>query len=179
MEADWEVEIGGGAPVIEACWRGFIDLRMHPERVQEIAEAATFSPLAALLIALNGPSSPLWTAKCDLWEPEPSALAAYIDLLPREGKVFAHWQQAEAYCRQFVARLVVNAVPEPGPECSVTLVVRQAIAGEAEGFAITAYLSAKAASQTDVSAALAALMAVFADALPPAAPPAIVASKLQ
>ena len=27
MEADWEVEIGGGAPVIDALWPGFVDLR--------------------------------------------------------------------------------------------------------------------------------------------------------
>ena len=27
MEADWEFEVGGEAPVIEASWEGFIDLR--------------------------------------------------------------------------------------------------------------------------------------------------------
>ena len=30
MEADWEVEIGGGAPVIDACWDGYVDLRFNP-----------------------------------------------------------------------------------------------------------------------------------------------------
>ena len=29
MEADWEVEVGGGAAVIEALWEGFVD---HPMR---------------------------------------------------------------------------------------------------------------------------------------------------
>ncbi len=43
MEVDWEVEVGGGAPVIEALWMGFVDLRRNPERLGEIAEAANFS----------------------------------------------------------------------------------------------------------------------------------------
>ena len=70
MEADWEVEVGGGAPVIEALWPGFVDLRLYPERIGEIQEAAGFPALAGLLRSLNGAGSSLWTAKCDLWEPE-------------------------------------------------------------------------------------------------------------
>ncbi len=46
MEADWEVEIGGedgdSAPIIDALWPGFIDLRRFPDRVAEITEAAGF-----------------------------------------------------------------------------------------------------------------------------------------
>ena len=194
MDADWEVEIGAGAQVIEADWQGFIDLRTHPECVHEIAEAAAFPPLADLLLVLNAANSPLWTSKCDLWEPEPSALASYpaelasyIDLLPIEGRVFAHWQQAEAFCREYVARLAPIALPECGeepsrhssPECTIALVIRQALAGDTEGFAITAYLSARSDSQTGAATALAAAMAVFADALPAAAPPATVGSRLQ
>ena len=86
MEADWEVEIGGGAAVIEAEWPGFVDLRADAGRVVEIAEAAAFPPLAGLLLALNAAESPVWTSKCDLWEPEPGARAIYIDMLPREGR---------------------------------------------------------------------------------------------
>ena len=62
MEADWEAEIGGGAPVIEAEGPGWIDLRKQPERVSEIAEAAGFAALGKLLTALNGPESPGWTS---------------------------------------------------------------------------------------------------------------------
>ena len=46
MEADWEVEIGGDAPVIEAQWPGLVDLRANPERICEIAEASAFPPLS-------------------------------------------------------------------------------------------------------------------------------------
>ena len=38
MEADWEVELGGDAPIIDAFWPGFIDLQKLPNRVSEIAE---------------------------------------------------------------------------------------------------------------------------------------------
>jgi hypothetical protein len=30
MEADWEFEVGGDAPVIDALWPGFVDLRLSP-----------------------------------------------------------------------------------------------------------------------------------------------------
>jgi hypothetical protein len=188
MEADWEVEIGGGAPVIEFDWPGFIDLRTHPDRIVEIGEAADFPPLGALLLALNAPErSPLWTSKCDLWEPEPATIACYIDLLPLEGKVFAKWQQAEIFCRKYVARLELISLPECSPDRnsessqdrSIVLVIRQAVAGSTEGFGITAYLSAKGREQADAAAALVGVMTAFSGALPAAAPPATPGSKLQ
>lgn len=174
MEADWEVEIGGGAPVIEAEWPGLIDLWSDPkwagERIAEIDEAASFPALSALLLALNADGSPLWTSKCDVWTPEPAALAIYVDMLPRAGKVFASWQLAEAFCQEYVVNLERAAPPELSPEYSIDFVVRQAIAGEVDGFGITAYLSARASCRADAEAALGAIMAAFADALPPAMP---------
>ena len=179
MEADWEVEIGGGAPVIEALWPGFVDLRSHPEPISEIAEAVTFPPLAALLRALNSPESPVWTSKCDVWEPEPAALAAYIDMLPRDGEVFVERQQAEAFCRTYVGRLQATTPSEPVGEYSIDLVIRQAVAGGAEGFGITVYVGTKGAAKKDAEMALAALMAGFADALPRRSPPETPGKKLQ
>ena len=185
MDADWEVEIGGGAPVIEAEWPGFVDLRSYPERVSEIAEAAACSPLTALLLAMNAATSPLWTSKCDVWEPEPGALACYIDMLPVEGRVFADWKRAEAFCRQYVTRLNSKRSGGPGSgserasEDSITLVVRQAVAGKAEGFGITTYLTAKAVDPGDAVAVLRCVMATFANALPLAMPPATGGSTLK
>lgn len=176
MDADWDVEIGGGAPVIEALWAGadgaagFVDLRSHPERIAEIAEAAEFAPLAALLVRLNAAESPVWTSKCDVWEPEAGGMALYIDMLSLMGTVFAAWRQAEGFCREMVARLEAM---ERGADGSVELVIRQAVAGEKEGFGVTAYLSAKSAE------ALAGTMADFADAVMAWEPPALAGSKLQ
>ena len=172
--------------MIEARWAGFVDLRRQPERIKDIHETTDFQPLAALLVVLNGASSPLWTAKCDLWEPEVkelggpeagmhSARACYVDLLPVAGAVFAHRKQAEAFCRELAARL--DTVPLP--ECRVDLVVRQAIAGEAEGFGVTAYLSATGRDRSRAAEALAAALVAFAGAIPPAAADGKAASKLQ
>jgi hypothetical protein len=174
VDADWEVEIGGGAAVIEALWPGWIDLGNQPERIDEIGEVAALPALEAFLLALNAADSPLWTSKCDVWEPETGTLACYVDLLPVEVKVFARWQQAEAYCRECVARLAGTELQE----CCVELVIRQATAGAAEGFGITAYLSAKDAG-LGAASALAAGMAAFADALKGPAGSRGAGSKLQ
>src|SRR4051812_38986462 len=53
MEADWEFEIGGDAPVIEANWKGFVDLCAHPERVSELTECGELPALAEALVRLN------------------------------------------------------------------------------------------------------------------------------
>jgi len=196
MEADWEFEVGGGAPVIETDWPGFVDLRLAPERIDEIPEAVAFAPLASLLLALNGPDSSLWTAKCDIWQPEagetvspppPSppgevrrtALACYVDILPREGRVFRESEQAGALCADWVARLA--ALPLPG--CRVDLVIRMAVAGELDGFAITAYLSAEgrelASEKSAAATALAASLTAFSQTIPHGAASQTTASKLQ
>ena len=168
MEADWEIEVGGGAPVIDALWSGFVDLRQAPERIEELSEALAFAPLAKFLVRVNGAASSLWSSKCDVWEPaveaeadpdriEPAVdsiepicskagarttgvsagLACYIDLLPRRNLLFTQWEEAESFCRTCVERLesVDLLVGQ------VDLIVRQAIAGETEGFGITAYVS--------------------------------------
>lgn len=88
MEADWEVEIGPDAPVIDALWPGFIDLRRAPERIGEIEETRKFPALAEALLRLNRSDSnvglcadsgmdsmlddltcgsQVWSSKCDIW----------------------------------------------------------------------------------------------------------------
>jgi hypothetical protein len=186
MEADFEVQVGGGAPVIEALWPGFVDLCHSPKRVYEISEAAVFPALAQALLALNGVDAPLWTAKCDLWDPhaaeveaiEPgqsfslqdhhTALACYIDLLPRASLVFANWKDAENLCRWWVARLDEEEPRGPTHNATLDLVVRQAFAGDAEGFGITAYLGVVADYRVGVEDALAAALQQFVAATPPA-----------
>ena len=68
------------------------------------------------------------------------------------------------------------------PAYTIELIVRQAVAGEAEGFGVTAYLGARATTLEEAAAgritaaeALAQVMAGFGDALPPA----VAGSKLQ
>lgn len=181
MDIDWEVEIGGGAPVIEAEWAGFVDLHEDPRGVSKIPEAVSFPPLGNLLSAINADNSPWWTSKCDFWQPEPLTSACYVDVLPRATSVFANWQEAEKVCRACVACMNQSATvalkqsmslgahdpPQSRdvPEISINLVVRAAIAREQEGFGITAYMSGKAAGAEDSYAALACAMDIITNAL--------------
>jgi hypothetical protein len=137
MEADWEFEVGGDAPAIEARWEGFVDLRLAPERAWELQETAQFPALAAALAKLNAPRSPVWTSKCDLWprlesdafDPDemdaPSggfahAMGCYIDLLPRSDGQWRFPALAEATCKQVCA--VMGAVPLRS--CRLDLMIR-------------------------------------------------------
>ena len=110
LEADWEFEVGGNAPIIDALWPGFVDLRWaphsepdHDSLVLTLPETAQLPSLAATLKKLNAEHSPVWTSKCDFWPalqagefdadeldaPAGSfahAVGCYIDLLPRIDK---------------------------------------------------------------------------------------------
>jgi hypothetical protein len=153
MEADWEVEIGGDAPVIQVRWSGFIDLRLSPERAPQLPEAAQLPALADTLIRLNASSSPVWTSKCDVWHPDtfdPDELdappgerncfvACYIDLLPRDHQ------------------------PWPG---HLDLIVRRAcIAPGPLDLGVTAYFTACGLTPAAAATALASALAAFVDSL--------------
>ena len=174
MEADWEVEMGGQAPVIEAHWAGFIDLRLAPERARQLPEAAQLACLADTLVRLNAPSSPLWTSKCDVWHPDtfdpddldapPSeqncAIACYLDLLPREP--WPDPQDAIAACKTLWARL--RDVPLQC--CRADLIVRRAsIVPGLPGVGVTAYFTACGSTSEAAAAALAAALAAFPDCI--------------
>lgn len=154
MEADWEIEIGEDAPVIDAEWSGLIDLRAKPERVNEVSECAGFTALRQTLLILNGAQSAVWSSKCDLWvvedfaqfdrdefdagESDTHAVTCYIDLLPRER---AAWKKAESaiqYCSEVVEQLKTVAVKA----ARVELILRRAIFAEGDvATGITAYVT--------------------------------------
>ena len=52
MEADWEIEIGGDAPVIEAIWAGS-SICVFPRRAANCSEARQLPGLAEALVRLN------------------------------------------------------------------------------------------------------------------------------
>jgi hypothetical protein len=176
MEADWEVEIGGQSPVIEAHWAGFIDLRMAPERAQQLPEAAQLACLADALVRLNAPSSPFWTSKCDVWHPDTFdpdeldaprseanyAISCYIDLLPRDDQPWPDPQDAIAACKTLCARLRGFALRC----CRVDLIVRRAsIAPGLSGLGVTAYFTACGPTSADAAATLASALAAFLDSI--------------
>ncbi len=176
MEVDWEVEIGGQAPVIQTDWAGFIDLRRAPERARQLPEAARLPALADTLLRLNSPSSPVWTSKCDVWHPETfdpdeldappgernSAIACYIDLLPRNHRPWPGHLDAVAVCKTLCARLRAVALRC----CRVDLIVRRAFLDPGvPGLGVTAYFTACGSTPADAAAALASTLAAFVDSL--------------
>jgi hypothetical protein len=160
MEADWEIEIGADAPVIDGGWVGFIDLRTEPARVAEIEEAARFPALAESLVRLNATSSPVWTAKCDVWPVEAfdpdeldadrkgavSALACYIDLLPTDAAVFSTLDT----CAKWSQRLCLTLRSQPLRQCRVDAIVRRAfLTSESAGLGVTAYVTGCGCDQSE------------------------------
>jgi hypothetical protein len=173
MECDWEFEIAPDAPVIDGAWSGYVDLRTHPERASRLAEVEGLPALAQTLSLLNAADTPLWTAKCDVWEPEAfdadeldaphedaaKALACYIDLLPSVDL----WLTIDAvadWCRRMCATLRAR----PLRCCRVDLVIRRSFlaAGQA-GLGVTAYLTACGAASSVARESLSAALALFAD----------------
>lgn len=176
MEADWEVELGAAAPVIDPHWPGFVDLRVQPERARELPEVAEAPSLADALIVLNSSASPVWTAKCDMWQADAFdpdeldapgegsllALGCYIDLLPAGATKWQALNEVADWCRSVCGRL--RAVPLRS--CRVDLVVRHAnLAEERLRLGVTAYLTAAGADRAAAAVTLAAAMAALADSL--------------
>jgi hypothetical protein len=181
MEADWDVEIGPGAPIIEACWAGFVDLRRNPNLARQLPEAAQFPLLANSLIRLNRADSPLWTSKCDLWplldpgeldpyemESTPQqalhGVACYIDLLPRDTQIWLDADSAIAWSKSVCSRLRQT----PLNSCRTDLIVRSAnLSPQQTGVGITAYLSACGPTPHQANRTLGSALAHFADVLCP------------
>jgi hypothetical protein len=193
MEADWEVEIGGEAPVMEAQWTGFVDLRIAPEQVAELSEVRVLPALGEALVRLNAAGSPVWTSKCDFWpELEPDAVDAdeldappgsaahatgcYIDVYSKESRRWMLTEEIVQWCKGLCARL--RDVPLRC--CRVDFVVRRALVASAEMcLGVTAYLTACGSSVAEAKAALEAALAAFADSIVQCVPRAQDASKLQ
>jgi hypothetical protein len=166
MLSDWTVECGADDPVLVVPWsdpndpnRHFIDLRKNPYDLDWLEEATQHPPLLQALRALNAPRSPVFTAKCDVWQlpeeeldalrleldliPEdaPTGIASYIDLIWRERTVFVSFHHHE----QIMHRLQRLAGPLPHAFATVECVLRPALvdlAGPQEGFAISLYVKA-------------------------------------
>lgn len=179
MECDWDVEIGAGAPVIDAVWPGFVDLRQAASRVHQLSEVGLLPALAPVLIELNSLQSPVWTSKCDFWPalaPEDfnsdelnavdgeceCALACYIDLLPKSNISFTSPEIVETLCKPWCARLRAK----PLQNCRADFVVRQAvIADSVLDLGITAYITACAATAAGAEVVLGSALATLARAL--------------
>jgi hypothetical protein len=189
MEADWEIELGGESPLIEAQGPGFVDLRLHPERASQLPEAAALPALARALEVLNSETSQVWTSKCDVWtvlgspDSDPAdldpyeldappgcaahAIGGYIDLLTRNQRKWNLPATAADACKYLCSLL--HAIPLRC--CRVDLVVRQAILNSPSAAAasmhlgITAYFTACGPSYADATETFQSALAEFARVL--------------
>jgi hypothetical protein len=150
MVADWSVEIGPDLPVIDCSWEGFIDLR-NPEAIDRLEEASKHPALRRALLLLNATNSPVFTTKCDTWtlpeheidayefdasaETSHAGFASYIDLVQRDSARFSSLAWHEQWAGSLTADLR-QLEPQQGRS---ELVVREAIAGERQGYGITLY----------------------------------------
>jgi hypothetical protein len=180
MEADWEFEIGCDAPVIEALWIGFVDLRADPRRALDLTEARQLPGLADALTRLNAMNSPVWTCKTDFFAPgqiDPDefeaegaegnhAVACYIDLMMSNDQQWDIPFKAELACRELCTRLR----DIPLRRCRVDLVVRRAqIESDLNHLGMTAYLTACGQTESDAKSRLADCLSLFSEVIVSAA----------
>lgn len=179
MEADWEFEVGGDAPVIEAIWSGFVDLRRDPERAADLAEAVMLPGLAAALKSLNAASSPVWTSKCDVYpnlaaaefdadeldageQESACAAACFIDLLPAIESAWLTPELASSTCMRICRELS----PVELRRCRLDLVIRRAsIVPERMELGVTSYLTACGRTAEEAKAMLAQALESFVRAV--------------
>lgn len=180
MDADWSVECGGDDPFVVIPWQNasgtltYIDLRAEllsdSEAVQKIPEARQFPALAAALQRWNDATSPLLTAKCDVWsypaklfdaEDLPGfafARGSYVDLLPVTAEIFQNFAAAEGQLRRWTEMSRGIATPDARCEwilrramlaASGTALAEQNLADQnyVHGYAATLYVWGYGASQ--------------------------------
>ncbi len=182
MEADWSVEIGDDAPVIDRDWPGWVDLQRNPDAVQSLTEVRAFPPLGQMLHAMLQRCSSLLPTKCDVWmegpadplefdsEPEncTCVAACYLDLLPLH---LAGWKQfaaVEEWARTTIRHLRSRSCRN----ARVELVVREASTLQDSGFGVAIYLAGCGASEFAAHAALEEAMLVATEVLCQAQMPA-------
>ncbi len=165
MLFDWSAACAADDPVLVVPWHDatsglrFIDLRDDPDALDSIVEAEAHPALLQSLRALNGPRSPLFTAKCDVWSADEEELAAlrlelqiepeaaiagqvsYLDLLCRDRALFASFHQQQHLLGRMERRLAQLDQPFALAEA----VVRPALLDlttPQEGFCLSLYLKA-------------------------------------
>ena len=177
MEADWEFELGQDAPVIEAYWSGFVDLRAHPERALELSECGELPALADALVKLNSMSSPVWTSKADVFTPEhvdpdemtsfaedaTCAIACYVDLLMSGDHTWNLPFEAERDCKSLCSRLRADSLGN----CRVDIVIRRALVVDTNNLGATVYVTACGSSMEKAKTRLGECLNAFTSVLVP------------
>jgi hypothetical protein len=153
------------------------DLKLHPEKIAGLPECRNFPAMADCLAKFNAPSSPLRSAKCDVWcttdlaEDErldfnlPFKTGSYLDVvfddLERRKSVDAHARLAEEFQRRLSALRV---------QAQMEIVLRRCLFHPQEtwGYALTLFLHAYSSTQAEATAEWSRSIAAVGMALPEA-----------
>ena len=174
LDADCDaLEVPWASPS-EPCLR-YLDLKLHPGEIAKLPECQLFPALADCLARVNAPSSPLRSAKCDVWcstdlaEDErldfnlPFKTGSYLDVvfddLVLRRSVDAHAGLAEELQRS-LRELRVQAQME--------IVLRRCFFHPEEtwGYALTLFLHAYGSTQAEATAEWSRALAASGEALP-------------
>jgi hypothetical protein len=165
MLTDWSALCSPEDPVLVVPWAdparktSFVDLRSNPYDFDAIPEAVHHPPLLHALRALNATRSPVFTAKCDVWQLAPEELetlqleldvdtndaltgtGSYIDLMFREKGTFT----SSAQQQQWISRLLRLTAALDHPAVALECVLRPALLDlgiPQEGYAVSVYVKA-------------------------------------
>jgi hypothetical protein len=122
VDADWSVELGADDSALEFPWtspdgsHGCLDLLTHPEQTSKIPEATRYPELSEFLFALNAPSSPWLTAKCDVWFDDELGeaediydarlkMCSYVDLIARDQADRFSFERHEQWVKSLARQL--------------------------------------------------------------------------
>jgi hypothetical protein len=178
MDADWSVELGKGDPFLEFPWASddgvlaYVDVKGHPEKVDEIEEVRGRPELADFVRVVNEPASCLITAKCDVWIEDELGeseeiydaklkFCSYVDLLFAEDRIRSSFLRNEGLAKS-LATALSNFDGEPGsddlPAAAEFIVRRCCYRSDVtaadptelrEGFYITFYLFGYGGDETE------------------------------
>ncbi len=144
----------------------WIDLRAGPDALDSIPEADEHPALLATLRSLNATRSPVFTAKCDVWEMSEeelagtrddllleadvagAGLASYIDILWRDRTVFASRHHAETMLYRLDRMGTALHAPMGKLEC----ILRPALVdldSPIEGYAVSLYVRGVGVDSTE------------------------------
>jgi hypothetical protein len=150
------------------------DLKLHPEKVAGLPECRLFPALADCLAKVNAHSSPLHSAKCDVWcstelaEDErldfnlPFKTGSYLDLVLEDVEMRKSSEAHTGLAEQLRRRLSALRV-----QAQMEIVLRRCLFHPEEtwGYALTLFLHAYGSTQAEATAEWNRAMAALGRAL--------------
>jgi hypothetical protein len=194
MDADWSVELMAEDESLEFPWYArddlcYVDVKQHPELLRSLSEVSHFPELLPAFTALNARTSPLHTAKCDVWfdeglEPAEDVfgascrLSCYLDVLFEDQRRFS-FESHEAFAKaaaksvsgtddltaavEFVIRRCYFRQDVPS-KAEITKCDSGAAACWREGFYVTVYVSGYGINKDEARSCWASALAHVTDA---------------